>query len=64
MHTCTHPGTISDSVTQTCSPATHGPWTHLMTANQTQRASQQSYILLYCLLLLIVIGDSDKTSLI
>ena len=32
--TCTHPGTIS--ATQTCNAATHGPWTHLMTANQIQ----------------------------
>ena len=30
--TCTHPGTIS--ATQTCNAATHGPWTHLMIANQ------------------------------
>ena len=39
--TCTHPGTIS--ATQTCNTATHGPWTRHMTANQTQRSSQQSY---------------------
>ena len=35
--TCTHPGTVS--ATQTCNAAIHGPWTHLMTANQIQRAS-------------------------
>ena len=32
--TCTHPGTIS--ATQTCNAAIHGPWTHLMIANQIQ----------------------------
>ena len=30
--TCTHPGTVS--ATQTCNAEIHGPWTHLMTANQ------------------------------
>ena len=34
--TCTHPGTIR--ATQTCTAAIHGPRTHLMIANQIQRA--------------------------
>ena len=39
--TCTHPGTIS--ATQTCNSAIHGPWKHLMIANQIQRASTGFY---------------------
>ena len=35
--TCTHPRTVN--ATKTCNTAMHGPWTHLMTANQMQRAS-------------------------
>ena len=35
--TCTHPRTIS--ATGTCNTAIHGSWTHLMIANQIQRAS-------------------------
>ena len=39
--TRTHPGTIS--ATQTCSTAIHGPWKHLMIANQIQRATQTGF---------------------
>ena len=35
--TCTHPGSVSATWTQ--NTAIHGPWTHLMIANQIQRAS-------------------------
>ena len=35
--TRTHPGTIN--AVKTCSAALHGTWTHLMIANQIQRAS-------------------------
>ena len=37
--TYTHPGTVS--ATQTCSAAIHGPWTHLMIANQIQEHHTQ-----------------------
>ena len=39
--TCTHPGTIS--ATQTCNAAIHGPWKHLIIANQIQRASKTGF---------------------
>ena len=35
--TSTHPGT--NYAIETCNAAIHGPWTHLMIANQIQRAS-------------------------
>ena len=39
--TCTHPGTIS--ATLTCNAIIHGPWKHLMIANQIQRASKTGF---------------------
>ena len=39
--TCTHPGTIS--ATRTCNAAIHGPWKHLMIANQIQKATKTGF---------------------
>ena len=39
--TCTHPGTIN--ATQTCNAAIHGPWKHLMIANQIQIATKTGF---------------------